>query len=222
MRSNLSVREEFISALKTHQVAFGLDLPEEALLRLACFYDLIQEHNPILHLTAPISAEEFALRHVLESLTLLDHMPFNARFVDVGPGGGFPSIPCLLVREKMSAVLIESSLKKANFLREVLAKCELDGRVEMINRQFSEIKRPYVSYISCRALDKFTQKLLSLVKWSGDCTLLFFGGPALGDELEKLGIPYQKKLMPMSEQRYLFVSDRGRKKDAVKQPARTN
>ena len=32
------------------------------------FYDLIQEHNPILHLVGPMSAEEFAIRHVLESL----------------------------------------------------------------------------------------------------------------------------------------------------------
>ena len=200
------MREEFISALKTHQSAFGFDLPDEAIERLAVFYDLIQEHNPILHLTGPITAEEFAIRHVLESLTLTEHMPHNAKFVDVGPGGGFPSVPCLLVREGMKGVLIESSLKKANFLREVLAKCELAGRVTIINQQFSEIKRPYVSYITCRALDKFTQKLPALVKWSRDCTLLLYGGPALGDELQRLGVKFKARLMPMSEQRYLFVS----------------
>jgi 16S rRNA (guanine527-N7)-methyltransferase len=207
------MRDEFITALKTHQSAFGFDLPEETLTRLVDFYDLIQEHNPILHLVGPMGAEEFAFRHILESLTLLDHLPFNAKFVDIGPGGGFPSVPCLLVREKMSAVLIESGLKKANFLREVLAKCELGSRVEIINSQFSEIKRPYVLYVTCRALDKFTQKLPALIKWSGDCTLLLFGGPALGDELAKLGRSYTKKLMPMSEQRFLFVSaDAGTKK----------
>jgi len=200
------MREEFISALKTRQSAFGFDLPEEAITRLADYYDLIQEHNPILHLVGPMSAEEFAIRHVLESLTLIDHLPHNARVVDIGPGAGFPSVPCLLVREKMSAVLIESGLKKANFLREVLTKCELEARAEIINQQFSEIKRPYVSYITCRALDKFTKKLPALLKWSGDCTLLFFGGPNLGDELKKLGREFTHRLMPMSEQRFLFVS----------------
>jgi 16S rRNA (guanine(527)-N(7))-methyltransferase RsmG len=174
--------------------------------RLADYYDLIQEHNPILHLVGPMGAEEFAFRHILESLTLLDYMPFNAKFVDIGPGAGFPSVPCLLVREGMKGVLIESGLKKANFLREVLAKCELQNRVEIINNQFSEIRRPYVSYITCRALDKFTQKLPALLKWSGDCTLLFFGGPNLGDELVKQGVKFKARLMPMSEQRYLFVS----------------
>jgi 16S rRNA (guanine527-N7)-methyltransferase len=201
------MREEFIAAIKKHQSAFKLDLPEEAILRLADYYDLIQEHNPILHLVGPMDAEEFAIRHVLESLALLSYLPFNAKFVDVGPGGGFPSVPCLLVREKMSAVLIESSLKKTSFLREVLAKCDLEGRVEIINQQFSEIKRPYVSYITCRALDKFTKKLPPLIKWAGDCTLLFFGGPALGDELVKQGVKFSARRMPMSEQRFLFVSE---------------
>lgn len=201
------MREEFIAALKKHQSAFKLDLPGEALERLANYYDLIQEHNPILHLVGPMGTEEFAFRHILESLTLLDYMPFNAKFVDVGPGAGFPSIPCLLVREGMKGVLIESGLKKANFLREVLAKCELQNRVEIINNQFSEVRRPYVSYITCRALDKFTQKLPTLLKWSGDCTLLFFGGPNLGDELQKLGVEFKARLMPMSGQRYLFVSE---------------
>lgn len=200
------MREEFISAIKTHQPAFGFDLPEEAIDRLAVFYDLIREHNPILHLVGPMSAEEFAFRHVLESLTLINHLPHNPRLVDIGPGAGFPSIPCLLVREKMSGILIESGLKKANFLKEVAAKCGLDDRVQIFNQQFSELKRPYVSYITCRALDKFTQKLPALLKWSGDCTLLFFGGPNLGDELVKQGVKFKARLMPMSEQRYLFVS----------------
>lgn len=200
------MREEFVQAIKKYQKAFGFDLPDDAIERLAGFYEVVEQHNPILHLTAPMSAEEFATRHVLESLRLLENLPHNARIVDIGPGGGFPSIPCLLVREKMSAILIESSLKKANFLREVLAKCELEDRVEIVNQQFSEIKRPYVSYITCRALDKFTQKLPALLKWSGDCTLLFFGGPSLGDELQKLGVEFKHFLMPISEQRYLFVA----------------
>ena len=35
--------------------------------------------------------------------------------------------------------------------------------------------------------------------------LLFFGGPALRDELQKLGLKVNEKLMPFSEQRHLFV-----------------
>lgn len=207
------MRSEFIAALKKHQSAFSLDLPEVALERLADFYDLIQEHNPILHLVGPMGAEEFAFRHILESLTLLDYMPRNAQLVDIGPGGGFPSIPCLLVREGMKGILIESGAKKAAFLREAATKLDLVKRVEIINQQFSEVKRPYASYFTCRALDKFTKKLPALLKWCGDRTLLFFGGPALGDELVKNHIKFKPRLMPMSEQRYLFVSQKEEQKE---------
>ena len=199
------MRMEFISALQTHQSAFGIDLTVEQIERLADFYDLVQEHNPILHLVGPSTPEEFAVRHVLESLTLLSFVPPGSRFADVGPGGGFPSVPCLIVRDSLQAVLIESKEKKSGFLQEVLATCEIADRAEIVNRQFSEIQKPDVSYVTCRALDKFTQKLPQLVKWSGFCTLLFYGGPALRDELNRLKLRYTEHLMPMSEQRFLFV-----------------
>ncbi len=91
-------------------------------------------------------------------------------------------------------------------LREVLAECELTKRAEVFNRQFEELPKLDVSWVSCRALDKFAQKLPKLLKWSGDCSLLFYGGNALRDELEKYGVKFEEKLLPMSEQRFLFVS----------------
>jgi 16S rRNA (guanine527-N7)-methyltransferase len=182
-----------------------MELSSHQTERLADFYELVQEHNPIMHLVGPCSPEEFAVRHVLESLTLLPHLPPDSRFADVGPGAGFPSVPCLIVGGGLRAVLIESKERKSAFLQEVLEKCELTGRAEIVNRQFSELKRPDVSYVTCRALDKFAQKLPQLLKWSRGSTRLFFGGPALRDELIKLKVKFTERLMPMSEQRFLYV-----------------
>lgn len=199
------MRSEFISALTVHQDAFGIDLSARQAERLADFYDLVQKHNPILHLVGPCTPEEFAVRHVLESLTLLSHLPPDSRFADVGAGAGFPSIPCLLVRESLHAVLIESKEKKSSFLREFVTKCGLADRVVVVNRQFSEVPRPDVSFVTCRALDKFAQKLPQLLKWSGDSTMLFYGGPSLRDELLKSGRKFKEYIMPLSHQRFLFV-----------------
>jgi 16S rRNA (guanine527-N7)-methyltransferase len=105
------------------------------------------------------------VRHILESLTLLEFLPRNAKFADVGTGAGLPSIPCLIAREDLRGVLIESKLKKAVFLEEVLSKCALQKRTTIINRQFEEISKPFVSFVTCRALDKFTQKLPKLLRW---------------------------------------------------------
>src|SRR4051812_28175121 len=99
--------KELISALRDNDQAFGLSLTDVDIERLALFYEIVQEHNPILHLVAPCSAEEFAVRHLLESLTLLEHLPTDAKLADVGAGAGLPSIPCLLVRESLKGRLID-------------------------------------------------------------------------------------------------------------------
>ncbi len=196
--------EKFTEAIQNFQSDFGLELDKNHLEKLSDYYELVQKHNPLLHLVAPVKDEEFAVRHILESLTLLEFLPRHARFADVGTGAGLPSIPCLLVREDLRGVLIESKLKKGVFLQEVLSKCGLENRASLINRQFEEVSKPDVSFVTCRALDKFTQKLQKLLKWSRGSNFLFFGGDSLREELQKNRVGFREKLMPFSEKRYLF------------------
>lgn len=200
------MRGEFIKALENCQDAFGLRLNERQIALLADYYELIRAHNDLLHLVAPAPAEEFAARHILESLTLLEFLPKNARLADVGTGAGLPSVPCLLAREDLRGFLIESKIKKAKFLEEVLTKFNLAARAKILNRQFEEIEKPLAAFVTCRALDKFTQKLPKLLKWSRGSSLLFFGGNSLRDELKKHNVRFREKLMPMSEQRFLFYT----------------
>ncbi len=199
---------ELTSAIRTHQSAFGIDLTDEQIERLANYYAIVQEHNPLLHLVAPCSPEEFAIRHILESLTLLDHLPKGAKFADVGTGAGLPSIPCLLVRGDLQAVLIESKEKKTKFLEDAIKKLGLNEKAEIVNRQFEEADAANCRFVTCRALDKFTEKLPRLIKWSGTRQLLLFGGPTLGEKLRSCRVPFSAELMPMSKQRFLYVSDR--------------
>ena len=199
------MREDFITALKAHQSLFGVELDDRHIERLTDFYDLIQEHNPILHLVGPCSAAEFATRHILESLTLLEHLPKAARFADVGSGAGLPAIPCLLVREDLSAKLIDAKKKKADFLNLALEKPGLADRVNVAMRQFHEVQISEEKTVTCRALDKFSEKLPALLKWSRGRRRLFFGGPTLEAKLQELGRPFERKLMPLSDQRYLFI-----------------
>jgi 16S rRNA (guanine(527)-N(7))-methyltransferase RsmG len=200
------VRNTFINAVSKHQNIFGLSLPADTIDRLADYYELVQEHNDLLHLVAPCSAEEFAIRHILESLTLLEHLPDRARFADIGAGAGLPSIPCLLVRDDLRAVLIESKPKKSNFLEMAVSKLGIRDRVEIIDRQFEEVPAGTFEYVTCRALDKFTNKLPRLLKWSGRRKLLLFGGNNLRDKLQQNAAIVSEQLTPMSEQRFLFVA----------------
>lgn len=201
-----NLRLPFIDALQTNQKTFGIDLTEKNLNNLFAYYEFVQKHNAILHLVAPCSPEEFAVRHVLESLTLLEFLPESAKFADVGAGAGLPSIPCLIVRTDLRAALIESKEKKTKFLEEVLAKHDLENRAAVQNKQFEELATPDAEFVTCRALDKFTNKLPRLLKWSKGLSLFFFGGNNLREALEKSGVEFKQKLMPMSEQRFLFTA----------------
>jgi 16S rRNA (guanine527-N7)-methyltransferase len=200
------MRAEFIEALRSNEAAFGLSLDEETVDRLVDHFETVQQNNEFLHLTGPSSVDEFAVRHTLESLTLINYLPHGARFADIGPGGGFPSIPCLIGRADTSAILIESKEKKAEFLRQAVGTLGLTDRTEVVARQFEEVTTKDFSVVTCRALDKFVYKLPRLLKWSKGKQFVLFGGPALEEALRRSKTSFEKQLLPLSEQRYLFFS----------------
>jgi 16S rRNA (guanine(527)-N(7))-methyltransferase RsmG len=200
------VRGEFIESIKKHQPLIGLEITDAKIDKLADYYELVWEDNPLLHLVALCSPEEFATRHILESLTLLEYLPQNAAFADVGTGAGLPSIPCLLVREDLRAILIESKEKKTKFLEKAIKALLINERVNIVNRQFEETESGNFEYVACRALDKFMEKLPRLLKWSKSRKLLLFGSPNLKALLIKYRPEIREKLMPLSERRYLYIA----------------
>lgn len=199
--------QDFYFSIKSQAWAFGVEISEDAMARLEIFRELVEAANLHLHLIGPHTAQEFAVRHVLESLTLLKHLPEGSSFADVGTGAGLPAIPCLIVRSDLKGILVEAKLKKCGFLAEVVNECGLRMRAAVVNNQFEEIDKPNVRFVTCRALDKFTEKLGKLIKWCGDSKMLLFGGPNLAEALRAEGISFKEEKMPMSDQRYLFICD---------------
>jgi 16S rRNA (guanine527-N7)-methyltransferase len=187
----------FEQSLVANMGSFDLDLPAETVSRLGEYYSLLTRWNDRLHLVAPCSPEEFAVRHILESLMLLKHLPPNARVADIGSGGGLPIIPCLIARPDLHATMIESSQKKSVFLREASRSFQ----ATIITRPFEQVDPPAVEFVICRALDKFMQKLPALINWAGDSTLLLFGGETLREQLKN----FEAFLIPQSEKRFLFL-----------------
>lgn len=195
-------RQRFEQALTANMGSFGVELSPETLSQLGAYYSLLTKWNDRLHLVAPCAAEEFATRHILESLLLLEHLPQNAKIADIGSGAGLPIIPCLIARLDLAVTLIESSQKKAVFLREALNTIGRSATV--IARPFEEVETPDVSFVTCRALDQFMSKVQALIDWSpAGSTLLLFGGETLRQELSSLD--FKDFLIPRSTKRFLFV-----------------
>lgn len=205
----LSSREEFDKALEAYADAFGVRLDEETRARLCEHFELVHAWNPRLHLVAPCAPTEFAKRHVLESLLALPFLDEGATVVDVGSGAGLPIIPLLAARADLKAVLVEASRKKAVFLREALSLLGRSEAARVVAKRFETIEPPAAEYLTCRALERFTEVLPALLAWASRVpTLLLFGGEGLRERLDAEGVSFEALLVPESERRFLFVVKR--------------
>jgi 16S rRNA (guanine527-N7)-methyltransferase len=204
--------QEFDATLDAQAARYGVQLGAHERVRLGMYYEHLSKWNARLHLVAPCAPAEFATRHVLESLMAASHMPEGARACDVGSGGGLPIIPCLILRADIRrATLVEASTKKAVFLREALRHLELQDRAQVLAERFEQAHAPEAEVLTCRALERFTEMYPRLVGWSaGVGRLLFFGGSALGELIERDENirAFTAIKMPDSEQRFLFVCER--------------
>ena len=198
--------KRFREALKAEAPAYDVTLTAEAINCLSRYYDVLSLWNSRVHLVAPCSPEEFATRHILESLILIKHFPNAAKVAEVGAGGGLPIIPCLIARSDLHAILIESSQKKAVFLRETLAQTGVSARASVINERFENVAPPAVEFVTCRALERFEDMLTHIFDWTTtETTLLLFGAKRLESKIESLGYTSTAELLPRSKGRFLFV-----------------
>jgi 16S rRNA (guanine527-N7)-methyltransferase len=205
-----SQTERFRAALETEAAGYSVTLTRETLEALSKYYELLNAWNSRLHLVAPTSPREFATRHVLESLLLLEHLPKGATVADIGSGAGLPILPCLMARPDLQASLIEASKKKSVFLREVLNQTALSKQATVIAERFEEIDAPQVGFVTSRALERFGEMLPRLLEWAPSRSkLLLFAGEELGELIIKSGLPVTTVLIPNSQRRFLLVVTKG-------------
>lgn len=197
--------DQFVHAITEHAPNFNLRLSETVLVDLGNYYEILMNWNARLHLVAPCTPKEFAIRHVLESLLAINYFKSNSKVVDVGSGGGLPIIPCMIARPDIRGTLIESSPKKAVFLREALRVTNTSERSNVVTSRFEETPSPDANVVTCRALERFRSLLPTMVEWAPfNSTLILFGGPSLQVELENNNLIFEMKKIPESDQRFIF------------------
>ncbi|HZI18461.1 MAG TPA: RsmG family class I SAM-dependent methyltransferase [Pyrinomonadaceae bacterium] len=206
---NLSPPDEFDKELRRGAADRGLALDGGACALLGEYFRLVSAWNPRLHLVAPCTPAEFASRHALESLAALPYLAQGASFVDVGSGAGLPALPCLVARPDLRATLVESSRRKAVFLREAASALGLRGRMEVVAERFQGLAPPAADALTCRAVERFTELVPSIASWASNVpTLLLFGGESLGESISRAGLAGEAVRLAGSEKRFLFVVSR--------------
>jgi 16S rRNA (guanine527-N7)-methyltransferase len=139
-----SVRNKDLAADRARALAL-VQVSRETLARLDEFVGLLLRWQRTTNLVARGAIGEIWSRHVADSLQLLKLAPAARLWVDLGSGGGFPGlvIACALADAPGARVhLVESSAKKAAFLREAARTVALPAlvhatRIEEFVRTFN-------------------------------------------------------------------------------------
>ena len=172
----------------------GLSLDAAQLAQFETYYGELADWNTRMNLTSVIAYDEVQVKHFRDSLTVLpalvSHPRSDTRVVDVGAGAGLPGLPLKLAVPSTSLTLVESTGKKANFLRHVVDTLALDG-VEVLTGRAEELAhRPELRDSFDLALARGLARLPTLL----ECTLPFtrtgglvaawkHGGEGLKEEL---------------------------------------
>ena len=133
---------ESMQLLAQSALELGLSLDASQLQQFEAYYRELADWNERMNLTSVIDYDEVQVKHFLDSLTLLPAlnggMRSDARLVDVGAGAGFPGLPLKLACPDIRLTLVESTGKKANFLRHVVETLGLSD-VEVLTGRAEEL-----------------------------------------------------------------------------------
>jgi 16S rRNA (guanine527-N7)-methyltransferase len=169
----------------------GLSVTPAQLELLAAYLELLAKWNRTINLTSFDLNEpsDGAIdRLVIESVCasqLIDGRPLSA--LDVGSGGGSPSLPLKIVEPALAYTLVESRSRKCAFLREAVRVLGLtdvrveQARVEDVARR--ESMRRAFDLVTMRAV-KSNDEL-----WMAVGTLLRAGGRVLWSGARKEAMP---------------------------------
>lgn len=141
------------SGLAAGLEAEGLSVDEKVLDAFSGYAELLLKWNRVYNLTAIRRPEEVLTHHLLDSASLVPLLtrvaPEAQNLLDVGCGGGLPSVPVAILRPDLKVTGVDAVGKKAAFVNQTAIELglrnlrALHSRVEKLKGQWD--------IITCRA-----------------------------------------------------------------------
>ena len=128
-------KEELTPALEQGACSIEVPLNAEEINSFCKYAELLRERNKVMNLTNIVDDEGIAMRHFVDSLTLVPYIKEEQQkkgredltIIDVGTGAGFPGIPVKVKLPKLQLILMDSLQKRINFLEDVSSEIGLTG-----------------------------------------------------------------------------------------------
>ena len=136
-------------------------LSQQQKTQYRALYDLYADWNSKINVISRKDFDQLYLRHVLHSLAIAKVCQFDAgaRVLDVGCGGGFPSVPLAIMFPEVSFVSADSIGKKITVVKGV---CE-GAQIKNIDARHTRVEQipEHFDYVISRAVTEMP----TFVKW---------------------------------------------------------
>jgi 16S rRNA (guanine527-N7)-methyltransferase len=138
----------------------GIKLSAEQTEQFSIFLRELQSLNASFNLTAITNTEEIILKHFIDSLTVIAHIPVSATtLLDLGSGGGFPGLPIKIIKPDLEVILLEANGKKVAFHQHIISMLRLSKITSIYSRAedlgHDEFFRGRFDVVTARAVARF-------------------------------------------------------------------
>ena len=167
--------------------------------QFAALYDLYADWNAKINVISRKDFSQFYLRHVLHSLAIARVCRFDegARVMDVGCGGGFPSVPLAIMFPEAQFTAIDSIGKKINVVRAVSGAVGLEN-LRPLNMRAEQLDERF-DYVVSRAVTEMPTfvgwvwgKIVRGQRGSLPNGILYLKGGDLTDELARTRLTWSE------------------------------
>lgn len=169
--------------MSPEEFAQAFDVSRETISRLQAYHDLLVKWQKAINIVSPKTLDEIWSRHFADSAQLAERIPQNAKVADLGSGGGFPGLVLAIMRPDLEMHLVESDLRKSEFLKNVSRETKSGARVHN-DRAENVLESIGPGIITARAFAPLVE-ILEMTKSVPGAPLLLLKGKMALEEVEE-------------------------------------
>src|ERR1700681_1364776 len=201
------------SSIRKTLSEFQIEADADQITHIREYIRLLLVWNEKVNLTAIRDPLEILHRHFCESMFATKVVDLGqCRLVDIGTGAGFPGLALKILLPEAQIILVESNIKKATFLAEVVRALGITGANVMVSRyeELGEEIAP-VDFLLVRALGEFEVFLKWAASERGDAkkVILWLGASDVEEVRKRSQWAWESAVsVPQSLRRGLLIGTR--------------